>query len=221
MTIRLVLAGGESLLWNGVRSLLGTVGDLDVVAEARDGQDALRSVARLRPDVVVVDSGLPGIDGISLAAALDGADGTGAPRVVVLADRAGDWEVSRAVDAGVSGFVTAANGTTALVTAVRSVAGGGAWLSPPAARVLVDQHRSRREATETAVAGSDATAQLLSERERTVVRLVARGGSNAEIAEALFLGQSTIKTHVSRILAKLELRDRAQLTAFAYRNDLT
>ena len=144
-------------------------------------------------------------------------DTTHAPPVGGLADRAAGPEVTRAVEAGVSGWVMATDGTAALVTAVRSVAGGDAWLSPPAARVLVDRHRRRSEPA----SDPDATAGLLSSRERTGGRRVARGGSNAEIADELFLGRSTVKTHVSRILAKLELRDRVQLTAFAHRNGLT
>lgn len=227
MPIRLVLAGQPSVVRDGLRSLLTAVPDFELVAQAGDRTSAAVAVQELRPDVLVVDTGSPETDVEGLAspetavelarvAQLHGAG------VVVLAGRLDAPAVLHAVRGGVSGYVLRDDDTESLIAAVRSTAVGEAWLSPPAARQLVDHIRTPEPTVTTPPTPGQRSplAEVLSEREIAVLRLVALGRSNAEIADDLTLARSTVKTHVSRILAKLELRDRVQLTAFAHQNDL-
>lgn len=221
--IRLLLAGGASMVYDGVRSLLSAVADFALVGEAGEAAEVVAALHRLRPDVLVVDCAGDecAADVVREAAALD----TG---VVLLVDRIDDRSLLRAACDGVSGYLLKADATGSLIGAVRAAAGGDAWLSPSVARRLLDFCRNaagaalEAAAVPTAAPASDAAgpAQALSDRERGVLRLLAQGYSNAEIAQQLTLGRSTVKTHVSRILAKLELRDRVQLAAFAHQNDL-
>jgi DNA-binding NarL/FixJ family response regulator len=223
-SIRLLLTGGASMVYDGVRSLLSAVADFDLVGEATEAADVIAALHRLRPAVLVVDCAGDecATEVVREAVSLD----TG---VVMLVDRIDDRSLLRAACDGVSGYLLKADATGSLIGAVRAAAGGEAWLSPSVARRLLDFCRiAAGPGLETAaLIPAPAVenpvvdpAHALSDRERGVLRLLAQGYSNAEIAEQLTLGRSTVKTHVSRILAKLELRDRVQLAAFAHQNDL-
>lgn len=225
MTIRLILAGEPSLVRDGVHSLLSAVDDFELVGEAASLAEAVGALRQLRPDVLVLDAGtdldddgLAGPDAASELARVAQVSGT---QVVVLADRLDSAAVLHAARSGVAGYLLRGDGTGSLVAAIRCTASGDAWLCPPAARQLLDQFRSPQAPASTLPAQRSARTETLSEREIAVLRLLALGRSNAEIAEELLLARSTVKTHVSRILAKLELRDRVQLAAFAHQNDLT
>ncbi|MDQ7908140.1 response regulator transcription factor [Phytohabitans sp. ZYX-F-186] len=204
--IRIMLVAEPSMLREGMRAVLLAVDDFALAAETAGGPTAVAAATRLAPDVVVTDA-------LPTAVALRG-EGA-ATRVVLLAGAADEVPVDRAARAGVDGFVLTAEAGTSLIAAVRAVARGDAWLSPPFARRLLDLYRAA-PAVPRANGG-----RRLSERERSVLRLVAHGRTNAEIAHELVLGESTVKTHVSRLLTKLELRDRVQLAVFAHSHGLT
>jgi DNA-binding NarL/FixJ family response regulator len=214
-----MLAGERSMVRDGVSSLLSTIEDFDVVAPTEGEAETLATLESLRPDVLVIDVGLDtgaaGGPSLELAATAR-RQGT---RVVMLADRVDAPALLDAVRRGVSGYLLKADGTESLVAAARAAAAGEAWLCPAAARYLLELYREL-EAPVARPGGQSGRADVLTERELAVVRLVAHGRSNAEIATELMLARSTVKTHVSRILAKLELRDRVQLAAFAHQNDV-
>jgi DNA-binding NarL/FixJ family response regulator len=207
---------------DGVRSLLDAVDDFELVGEAAGRNETIGVLDRLRPDVLVADAGPTGVNGIEVAEELTRAGDGSAARVVVLADRLDDVSVLRAARGGVAGYLLKDEGTDSLIAAVRAAADGEAWLSPPVARRLLDHYRAQvTPSPTTPERARSSRTESLSHRELGVVWLLAQGCSNAEIAETLRLGQSTVKTHVSRILAKLELRNRLQLAAFAHQNELT
>ena len=215
----LLLVFDRAVVRDGVRALLTTDDEVSVIGES-SGQldDVMSAVHRLHPDVVLVDQQLDGEDGIATAAGLiRRLPEEETPGVVILsgADRAADF--GRAARAGVRGFLLEQDDSTHIVSGVKAVAAGEAWLSSRAARRLLDHYR-----TGEAPPGNSLRAgpETLTRRERGVVELIAKGRSNAEIAAELVVGEATVKTHVSRILTKLKLRDRTQLAAFAYRNGL-
>ncbi len=210
MTVRLLLVGEPSMARDGVEAILHTVDDFHLAAVAEDTGAAVRVNDEIRPDVVVMDAQQPTVDGLAVAEAL-----AGLVPVVVLARAAEAGDAVRAVRAGVAGLLLSGDDTCTLVMAIRAVAAGDAWFSPPMARQLRDHCRAMPVSPDRAAVPS------LTRRERGVVALVARGRSNAEIAAELSLSQATIKTHVSRILNKLELRDRVQLAAYAHQHRLT
>jgi DNA-binding NarL/FixJ family response regulator len=222
MTIRLMLAGEPSMVRDGVRSLLTAVDDFELVGETADRLETIGALDRLRPDVLVADAGSAGVDGIEVAEELTRAGDAQSARVVVLADRLDDVTVLRAARSGVAGYLLKEEGTQSLIAAVRAAADGEAWLSPPVARTLLDHYRDQQTPSwRRPERERSPLMDSLSDRELGVIRLLAQGRSNAEIAETLRLGHSTVKTHVSRILAKLELRDRLQLAAFAHQNEIS
>lgn len=208
--IRVLLVDDEAMVRAGFRLILGLEDDIEVVGEAADGLAAISEVAHRRPDVVLMDVQMPRLDGVSAAERIL-AGGPAAPRVVMVTTFERDDYVFAALRAGASGFVLKNAPPEDLVTAVRTVAGGGALLAPSVTRRLI---------TEFAAAAPQPTKQAalahLSEREREVLALVARGLSNGEIADALMVGEATVKTHVSNVLGKLGLRDRVQAAIFAY-----
>jgi DNA-binding NarL/FixJ family response regulator len=209
VTIRVLVVDDQAMVRAGFRMLLSREPDLDVVGEACDGLEALEQVERLRPDVVLMDIRMPRLDGLAAARTLlAGAD---APRVLVLTTFDLDEYVFEALQAGASGFVLKDDPPERLVAAVRTVAAGDAMLSPAVTRRVVE--RFTRLARPARVPALDA----LTARELDVLRLVAEGQSNAEIAQELFISEGTVKTHVAHLLHKLDLRDRVQAVVLAYR----
>lgn len=205
---RVLLVDDQELVRSGFRMILGTEGDLEVVGEAADGAAAVEAVGRLAPDVVLMDVQMPGTDGLTATRKVLAVSRA---RVVVLTTFDRDDYLFAALESGASGFLLKNASPEDLVRAVRVVAGGEALLAPAVtARVI---------ATFTGRPGRASRPDLLTgltDRERDVLVLVARGLSNGEIATHLVLGEATVKTHVSRLLAKLGLRDRVQLVVHAY-----
>jgi DNA-binding NarL/FixJ family response regulator len=220
--IRVLLADDHHLVRTGFRVILETEDDIAVVGEAADGAQAVELARSAAPDVVLMDVEMPGLDGLAATRALTGAapgdspgDGPG-PAVLILTTFDRDDYLFAALQAGASGFLLKNGTPETLIDAVRVVARGDALLAPEITRrVIATFARPGAEVR----AGSGAAARRLAgltPREREVLVLLAGGSTNAEIAAHLHLGEATVKTHVSRILAKLELRDRVQAVVFAY-----
>jgi DNA-binding NarL/FixJ family response regulator len=207
--IRVLLVDDEELVRSGLRLILSTEPDLDVVAEAADGEQALDLADLHQPDVVMLDIRMPGLDGIEVARRL-AASGSPA-RVVILTTFDNDEYVYGALRAGASGFLLKDAPATQLVSAIRAAAAGDAVLAPSVTRRVVDE-LGRRQAP-VAIQRLD----VLTDRERDVLTLMAEGCSNAEIGDRLFITEGTVKTHVARILVKLGVRDRLQAVVLAYR----
>jgi DNA-binding NarL/FixJ family response regulator len=217
MTVRVLLADDDALLRAGVAVVLGTADGIEVVGEAADGLRAVALCGSLGPDVVVMDVRMPGIDGIEATRRIVAA---GFPtRVLVLTTFHHDEYVWGALQAGASGFLLKRASPERLIDAVHTLASGDALIDPAVTRELVGQFVTRYATSRTASPESRRLEQLTG-REREVLRLVAEGYSNAEIAALLTIAESTIKTHVKRILAKIDARDRAQAVVVAYRGGL-
>jgi DNA-binding NarL/FixJ family response regulator len=208
-----VLAEDQPMVRAGFRALLDSRGDIDVVGEAATGLEALEQVRTLRPDVVVMDIRMPGMDGIEATRRLSADPALSHTRVLVLTTFELDEYVFGALDAGASGFLLKGGEPSDLVHAIRVVAGGESLLAPSVTRRLIDTYVSRPRPQATAI--PDGLDELTS-RESEVLSLIATGLTNAEIATALQLSPLTAKTHVSRILTKLGARDRVQLVVIAY-----
>ena len=213
--IRVVVADDQSLVRGGFRMIIDAQPDLEVVGEAANGQEAVAATAELAPDVVLMDIRMPGMNGLDATRAIVARTGCTA-RVLVLTTFDLDELVYESVRAGASGFLVKDVPPGELAQAVRTVAAGNALLSPTALRRMLDEF-VRRPAP---VVGRPAGLETLTDREVDVLRLVARGRSNAEIAGELFLGENTVKTHVTHLLAKLALRDRVQAVVRAYETGL-
>ena len=198
MTIRVLVVDDHALARTGFRMVLDTEPDIEVVGEAATGRQAVHSAGRLAPDVVLMDVRMPELDGIAATREIVGS-GDGAPRVVILTTFDLDEYVYDALAAGASGFLLKDVGPDQLTAAIRVVAAGEALLAPTVTRRLIAE---------------------LTPRELEVLKLVAQGLSNGEIAELLVVEETTIKTHVSRLLAKLGLRDRVQAVVLAYESGL-
>ncbi|GLZ42976.1 response regulator transcription factor [Actinokineospora sp. NBRC 105648] len=208
--IRVLLVDDDSLLRAGVRVVLGTAGDIEVVGEAADGLRAVDLAHSLSPDVVLMDVRMPGIDGVEATRRLVASQpGT---KVLVLTTFRHDEYVWGALRVGASGFLLKRASPERLIDAVRIVAAGETLLDPAVTRDLVE-HFVRRSPTST----PDPRLDRLTDRETQVLRLVAEGLSNAEIAGVLVIAESTAKTHVKRVLAKIGVRDRTQAVVLAYR----
>ena len=217
MTIRVLLVDDQPLLRTGFRMILSAEQDLTVVGEAGDGAAAVEIARRLAPDVVLMDIRMPGMDGIQATRALAGPGVEDPLKVLILTTFGLDEYVVEALRAGASGFLLKDSPPEDLVEAIRIVAAGEALLAPSVTRRLLDRVASRLPP-----AREDAIPALseLTERELEVLKLVARGMSNAEIAEKLVVSETTVKTHVSRVLAKLDIRDRVQAVILAYETGL-
>jgi DNA-binding NarL/FixJ family response regulator len=212
MTISVLLADDQHLVRAGFRSLLRRDKDISVVGEASTGDEAVRAARSLRPDVILMDIRMPGLDGIDATKQiLTFAD----PKVIILTTFETDEYVFAALAAGASGFLTKEIDPEGLRQAVRVVAAGDALLSPSVTRRVVGQFAHRP----VAAAGGDRLA-VLTEREREVVRLVATGLSNEDIARELVISPLTAKTHITRAIAKLGVRDRVQLVIVAFEDGL-
>ena len=215
MTIRVLLVDDQPLLRTGFRLILQSEPDLEVVGEAADGEVALAQVTALRPDVVLMDIRMPRMDGIEATRLITRLDAP--PSVLVLTTYDLDEHVVESLRAGASGFLLKDVPADELVQAVRVVHAGAAIVAPTVTRRLLDRFARHLPAT-----GEPAPTALpeLTEREHQVLLLVARGLSNAEIAAELVLSETTVKTHVSNLLAKLGLRDRVQAVVLAYERGL-
>ncbi len=209
--IRLVLADDEGLVRSGIEMLLSAEDDLEVVAHAEDGDQAVAAVLEHRPDVVLMDVKMPGCDGVQATAAITAADV--ATRVLALTGFSDERDVPKILQAGAAGFVYKHAAPAELVLAIRKVAAGQGWLDPALVPHLV-------EAAGQAAAGrvDDRALDALTEREREVLARVAAGDSNATIAAELYLSVGTVKIHVSRILDKLGVSTRTQAAAVALRS---
>ncbi len=215
MTIRVLLADDQEMVRTGFRMILGTEDDLDVVGEAADGEKAVWEVAQRRPDVVLMDIQMPVIDGIEATRRIVAEPANAGTRVLILTTFERDDYIYEGLQAGASGFLLKNASPEELIHAVRVVAAGDALLAPSVTRRLLGEMSRPRIRPQMA-----AQLALLTEREGEVLRGIAAGLSNAELADRLILGEATIKTHVSRLLMKLELRDRVQAVAFAYESGL-
>ncbi len=205
--LRLLIADDQPLMRAGFRAVLEATGEMEVVAEADDGLKAIAAARATKPDVVLMDVRMPNLDGIEAIKQLPN------HRVLVLTTFGLDEYIVEALRAGASGFITKEVPADELVRAVRVVAAGDALLTPAVTRQLLD--RVARRLPAPVGQGPEALAEL-TEREREVLELLARGMSNAEIASALIVGDATVKTHVSNVLMKLGLRDRVQAVVLAY-----
>lgn len=214
MSVRVLVVDDQALMRAGIRGILETAVDLEVVGEAADGQQAVDLVDQLLPDVVCMDVQMPGMDGLRATEIVVAQHPEVAVLVVTTFD--GDEYLFGALRAGASGFIVKNARPESIIDAVRVLASGDALLAPDVTRRVIE----RFQVPETTEVAAPTTAWGLTPRELEVVRLVAAGLSNDEIAEALVLGATTVKTHVSHVLAKLRLRDRVQLVVFAFRNGL-
>ncbi|MGX2997936.1 response regulator [Streptomyces sp. JNUCC 64] len=206
--VRIVLADDETMVRTALRAILEAEPDLTVVGEARDGAEAVTVVRRTRPDVVLMDVRMPGIDGIRATERILGDEGP-APRILVVTTFENDSYVYEALRAGASGFLLKRTDADALVQSVRLVVRGDSLLFPAAVRALAAGHARAGSAAPPWVA-------RLTGREADVLRLMARGLSNAEIARRMEVGAATVKTHVAGVLAKTGARDRTQAVIAAY-----
>jgi DNA-binding NarL/FixJ family response regulator len=216
--IRTLIVDDQSMIRVGIRAILESQADITVVGEAENGQLGVQRCRSLRPDVVLMDVRMPVLDGLAATRELLGPNRAGdhTPRILMLTTFDLDDYIYAALQAGASGFILKDNEPEDLLRAVRVVAGGEALLAPSITRRLIEnfvEARPRRPVGTTAL-------NALTDREREVLGLIGRGLSNAEIAEELVVGTATTKTHVSRILAKLNARDRAQLVVVAYETGL-
>jgi DNA-binding NarL/FixJ family response regulator len=217
VTIRVLLVDDQPLLRTGFRMILSAEPDLQVVGEAGEGAAAVELARRLRPDVVLMDIRMPGMDGIQATRALAGPGVEDPLKVLMLTTFGQDEYVVESLRAGASGFLLKDAPAEDLVEAIRVIAAGEALLAPSVTRRLLDRVASRLPPAHD---NSIPALSELTEREMEVLKLVARGLSNAEIAEKLVVSETTVKTHVSRILGKLDLRDRVQVVILAYETGL-
>jgi DNA-binding NarL/FixJ family response regulator len=211
---RVLLVDDHRLVRAGLRSLLAPAADIEVVGEAEDGAQALEQVRELRPDVVLMDVRMPVLDGIAATRRVV-TEGL-ATRVLVLTTFDQDDVVYDAMKAGASGFLLKSAPPARLVDAIRIVADGDALLAPSVTRRLIEDFVRRPPPGQERPPAVDD----LTERELEVLRLIARGLSNAEIAATLVVSEATVKTHVNRVLSKLDLRDRVQVVVLAYESGL-
>jgi DNA-binding NarL/FixJ family response regulator len=216
VTTSVLVVDDQALLRVAFSSLIDAEDDLGVVGEAADGQQAVELATRLSPDVVVMDVRMPVMDGIEATRQIAADRGAGVPRVLILTTFDLDEYVFDALRAGASGFALKSRPLDELLTAIRTVADGESLLAPSVTRRLIAHFTGRARLAARAPSGLEE----LTEREREVLSLVARGLSNAELAQTLHVSLPTAKTHVSRILTKLGARDRTQLVILAYESGL-
>jgi DNA-binding NarL/FixJ family response regulator len=208
--IRVALVDDQAMVRSGLARILSAADGFEVVAECADGQQAVEELPALHPDVILMDIRMPRLDGIEATAQLR--EPAESPPVLALTTFGEDEVLWGAIEAGSAGFILKDSSAEDLIAAVRAVAGGGAWFDPAVApRVL----RRYRELVAPATRDA-ARLDLLTEREHAVLRLMARGATNAEIASSLHVAEATVKTHVGSIFTKLDVRDRAAAIVFAY-----
>lgn len=211
MTVTVLVADDQELVRTGFRMILDAEPDIDVVGEAATGADAVRTALNLRPDVILMDIRMPTLDGIAATRLLAEHGQLATSRVLILTTFDLDEYVFDAIQAGASGFLLKDTPASQLASAVRMVAAGDALIAPTITRRLIEEFVATRQSTPTPP-GFDA----LTPREVEIFKLIAKGLSNSEIASDLIIGETTVKTHVTRILMKLNLRDRVQAVVMAY-----
>lgn len=214
MTIRIALVDDQALFRAGISMVIGSQPDLEVVGEAGDGDEAVELVRSTSPDVVLMDVRMPRVDGVEATRRVLAEFGEQGPRVLVLTTFDLDELVADAIEAGASGFVLKESKPEFLLASIRTVAEGTQVVAAGATRAVFERFRERT----TTSPGADY--ERLTPREREILLRAAHGLSNAEIAQAEFLSELTVKTHISRILTKLALRDRVQLVVYAYEHGL-
>lgn len=212
MSINVVIVDDEQLVRAGLRMILDAEPDIEVVGEAGDGAEAVGLVERLDPQVVLMDIQMPVMNGIEATERIAALDREESSRVLILTTFDLDEYVYQSLQAGASGFLLKRTPADELVRGIRVVAGGDALLEPSITRRLLETFATRGPAS----AADTRTLEELTDREREVLGLIARGMSNGEIAAELYLSEGTVKTHVKRIFSKLGVRDRAQAVVFAY-----
>ena len=218
--ISVLVVDDHSLVRAGFRSILGDEDDIDVVGEARDGAEAVQAAMRDRPDVVLMDIRMPGTDGLVATRRITAEPSLQSVKVIVLTTFDLDEYVFGALKAGASGFLLKGVEPQALIDAVRTVAGGDALLEPGATRRLIEAYVTGLQAPAPATGAGRPLPVALTSREQEILLLIAAGWTNHEIAGHLFISPLTCKSHVSRILTKLEARDRIQLVVLAYESGL-
>ncbi|MFI6395085.1 response regulator [Nonomuraea sp. NPDC050540] len=214
--IRVLLADDEGLVRSGFKVLLDLEDDITVVGEATTGAEAVERARALRPDIVLMDIRMPGLDGIQATAQIARTRGLEEVRVLILTTYDTDEHVFDALQAGASGFLLKDAGPAELLHAIRVIVAGQALLAPRITRRLIGQFTARRRAAQAA----EERLAVLTDREREVLALVGRGLNNDEIGRELFLSPATARTHVSHAMTKLGARDRAQLVVIAYQTGL-
>jgi DNA-binding NarL/FixJ family response regulator len=217
MTVRVLIVDDDELMRAGLRGVLASDGTIEIAGEAADGRDAVYWARKLQPDVVLMDVRMPDVDGITATRQLlgEGAGGDGL-RVVILTTFEDDEYIFGALNAGASGFLLKRTRPEDLIAAIHTIAAGDSLLSPSVTSRVIER-MARQPAPD---ADRDARLRELTPREREVLDLLAHGLSNAEIAGALVIEESTVKTHVKRVLVKLGVRDRVQAVIFAYESGL-
>ena len=215
--IRTLIVDDQALVRTGFRMILEAETDIEVVGEASDGQEAAAQAERLSPDIVLMDIRMPNMDGVEATRRIAGPQTADPRKVIILTTFDLDEYVVDALRSGASGFLLKDVPPEKLVEAVRTVAAGDALLAPSITRRLLDRYANRLPDPHAAEVPALAS---LTEREREVLVLVARGLSNAEIAEELYVAETTVKTHVGRVLMKLNLRDRVQAVVLVYESGL-
>ena len=214
MSLRVLIAEDDALARSALRTILETAEDIDVIGEATDGEQAIELAARLHPEVILMDIRMPRLDGLEAARRIL-ASPSASCRILMLTTFDLDEYVYAALQAGASGFLLKDSPPERLVSFVRTVADGDALLAPAITRRLIERFAAPPAAVDT-----DGTLSALTPRELEVLKLIASGLNNGEIAERLYLSEATVKTHVSRILPKLGLRDRVQAVVVAYETGL-
>ena len=214
--VKVLIVDDQAMVRQGFGALLSAQPDIEVVGDAADGAEAPEAVRRWRPDIVLMDVRMPRVDGLEATRRILRAPGLRHPRVIMLTTFDLDDYVYEALRAGASGFLLKDASADELIRAVRVVAAGDALLAPSVTRTLIADYASRPVRDRP----KPERLRVLTPRETEVLKLIARGMSNSEIADALVLAEQTVKTHVGRILGKLDLRDRAQAVVLAYETGL-
>ncbi len=216
MSIRILIADDEELVRTGFHMILDSEGDFEVLGEASNGIEAVEMAQLLQPDVILMDIHMPGMDGLEATRRIVEDEKTPNSRVLILTTFDQDEYVYRALRAGASGFLLKRTPAATLVEGINVIADGDALLAPSVTRRLIDQFANTPEPDKPEAEALN----VLSQRELEVLTLVAKGLSNGECAEQLFLGEGTVKTHVKRIYTKLDLHDRTQAVIFAYQTGM-